>query len=171
MSRGLGVVQRRVLEQLKLNTADPAEDRLNGPVAFPSWTTVLDLAGAGATRAQIESTRRAVVKLAALGMVETRHVFGRGRERPYRNPNSFRGTTSPWLLAARLSVDGVPTSGGSQRLTPEDAAAYVTGREPVSPLSVENTNFSAHSQHLGGGGGNRNCSSAPQHIDDESGVS
>lgn len=86
MSRGLGAVQRRIIEQLKLNNADPAEDDdIHGPLAFPSWTTILDLAGEGATRAQIESTRRAVRKLEAAGLVETRHVFGRGRERPLRS--------------------------------------------------------------------------------------
>ena len=134
MSRGHGAVQRRILDKLKLNTNDPAADDLFHPtLAFASWTTVLDLAGDGATRAQIESTRRAVLKLAAEGLVETRHVFGRGRERPLRSsrmcsygdpygrlyPVHDEGsTTSPWLLAARLSVENVPTTEGSQHLTP-----------------------------------------------------
>lgn len=118
MSRGHGAVQRRILAQLKLNTNDPAADSVHdSTLAFASWTTVLDLAGEGATRAQIESTRRAVLKLAAEGLVETRHVFGRGRERPYRHPNSWLGKTSPWLLAARLSVENVTTSLRSQHLT------------------------------------------------------
>lgn len=165
MSRGLGAVQRRILEQLKLNTNDPAADsRLDAPVWFASWTTVLDLAGPGATRAQIESTRRAVRKLEAAGLVEVRHVWGRGRERPIRSsrmctygdpygrlyPVHDEGaTTSPWLLAARLSVEGVPTAGSPQHLTPEEAAAYVLGRQPNPPtVSVENVATSSTSQHL-----------------------
>lgn len=166
MSRGLGVVQRRILEQLKLNTANRDDEcRYTGPLAFPSWTTVLDLAGAGATRARIESTRRAVLKLAALGLVETRHVFGRGRERPLRSSRVARygcpygglypvypsggGTTSPWLLAARLSVENNPISGSPQHLTPEQAARFVmTGQPPDAPLSVEDANFTSGPQHL-----------------------
>ncbi|WP_156763450.1 hypothetical protein [Mycobacterium scrofulaceum] len=69
-----------MLEQLKLNMADPADDcYANG---YASWTTILDLAGGGAARAQIESTRRAVLKLAASGLVETRYVR---RQRPVRS--------------------------------------------------------------------------------------
>ena len=167
MSRGHGAVQRRILEQLKLNTNDPAaDDRLHPTLAFASWTTVLDLAGDGATRAQIESIRRAVLKLAAEGLVETRHVRGRGRERPLRSnrvcsygdpygrlyPVHDEGsTTSPWLLAARLSVDNVTPSAGSQHLTPEQSARFVmTGEMPEAPLSVDNAESSGSTQHLTG---------------------
>jgi len=173
MSRGPGAVQRRILEQLKLNPHNPADDAGNRDLHFASWTTVLDLAGPGATRAQIESTRRAVRKLQAAGMIQVGYVFGRGRERPTRNPNSWSGTTSPWLLAARLCVENVPTSGRSQRLTPEhqhnniddkvptrvggsceQAAEYVlTRRHPDTAVSVENAQRGSNSQHLGRVGG------------------
>lgn len=165
MSRGLGVVQRRILEQLKLNTANRDDEcRFTGPLAFPSWTTVLDLAGVGASRARIESTRRAVLKLAALGLVETRHVFGRGRERPLRSSrvcsygdpygrlyrvHDEDSTTSPWLLAARLSVENVTPAQSPQHLTPEQVARFVmTGLLPDAPLSVEDANFTSGPQHL-----------------------
>ena len=78
---------------------------------------MLDLAGGdGATRAHIESTRRAVLRLAAHGLVETRHV---NRERPIRGtgrltsygdlsgrlyPVRHCGTASCCLLAARLRL-------------------------------------------------------------------
>ena len=167
MSRGHGAVQRRILEQLKLNTNDPAADhRLHPTLAFASWTTVLDLAGDGASRAQIESTRRAVLKLAAEGSVETRHVHGRGRERPLRSNrvcsygdpygrlyrvHDEGSTTSPWLLAARLSVENLPPSGRSQHLAPEQSARFVmTGEMPDAPLSVDNIFTSKSSQHLTG---------------------
>ena len=61
-------MQRRILEQLKANTADPLDDHHTNDYA--SWTTVLELAGENATRAQVESTRRAVLKLAAAGLVD-----------------------------------------------------------------------------------------------------
>jgi hypothetical protein len=62
MSRGYGVVQRRVLDQLA--EAD-------------GWVTLIDLAGGKNSRgwidsSQVESTRRAVSTLAAAGVVETR---------------------------------------------------------------------------------------------------
>jgi hypothetical protein len=165
VSRGLGVVQRRILEQLKLNTANrDDQDELTGPLWFASWTTVLDLAGAGATRARIESTRRAVLKLAAEGLVETRHVFGRGRERPMRSGRMARygspyglcpvypggiGKTSPLLLAARLSVEDAALSSGPQHLTPAQVARFVmTGEMPDAPLSVDDADFSRGTQHL-----------------------
>ena len=76
MSRGMGAVQRRILKRLPQNTADPLDDfweDLQG-IGHRSWTTVLELAGENPTRAQIESTRRAVLKLHAAGLVDINYV-------------------------------------------------------------------------------------------------
>jgi hypothetical protein len=103
MSRGHGDVQRRVLEQLKLNTADPMNDWDN---RFASWTTVQELAGDDATRAQIESTRRAVLKLDDDGLVDVLYVHcpvpAAGRVQ-YGRPHPR--TVNRLVLVARLPLE------------------------------------------------------------------
>lgn len=87
MSRGLGAVQRRILERLKLNEADPVHDATNGTSA---WTTIAELAERQ-SRTDLESTRRAVKTLAAAGLVETSYVRLRLREMRHYS----------WVLADR----------------------------------------------------------------------
>lgn len=167
MSRGLGAVQRRILEQLRHNTVDPIEEDRNYSqsvremaAAFArvspadwgtgvgvgcdidtyraSYTTVLELAGDNATRSQIESTRRAVLKLKAAGLVDVEHV---SRPRPYRRreygawrktvngrvywdphmPYVATGTADIWMLAARLNVEAVSPSQPPQHLLDDES--------------------------------------------------
>jgi hypothetical protein len=61
VSRGLGAVQREVLQQLDIPDIE-------------AWTTVAELAGAGATRARIESVRRAVLGMRDAGLVDVTYV-------------------------------------------------------------------------------------------------
>lgn len=63
MSKGHGSTQRRILEVLRSNLADPVVDEQ------ASWTRLADLAADG-THASIESARRAVHRLADEGLVE-----------------------------------------------------------------------------------------------------
>ena len=69
MSKGYGEVQRHVLARLAENTADPAAD-LDAPPYHQSWTSLRDLRAG--TPYHDESVLRAVSKLAAAGIVETR---------------------------------------------------------------------------------------------------
>jgi hypothetical protein len=114
MSRGFGAVQRRILDDLKRNTNDPLDDFANG---YRSWTTVQDLACPGdftePTRAQVEATRRAVLKLEAAGLVDVLCVRRRVTSRyvaSYGIPwadvtKEYRVTeANRMLLAARLSL-------------------------------------------------------------------
>jgi hypothetical protein len=102
MSRGLGAVQRRVLEQLKLNTADPMDDWDNG---FPSWMSAAELAGDSASRSGIESVRRAVIKLDAAGLVETLLVSRRVPSAiPQRDQRVAK--VQRYVLVARLPLEG-----------------------------------------------------------------
>jgi hypothetical protein len=112
MSRGLGAVQRRVLEQLRENTADPLNDFTDDyRTRYRSWTPVLTLAGDDATRSQIESVRRAVNKLHAAGLVAvcllrrqvaSRYVFSFGWQ---GGGLQYSDTTaSRMLLCARLTL-------------------------------------------------------------------
>ena len=64
MSKGHGSTQRRILEALRANLADPVADD------SASWTLLTDLAADG-THASIESARRAIHRLAKEGLVET----------------------------------------------------------------------------------------------------
>jgi hypothetical protein len=95
MSKGLGAVQRCIIEHLQHNHADPLADWDNG---FASWTAIVDLA-ADDSRAAIESARRAVGKLKAAGVVDTRHIS--------RRSNSIRWDTDVLrrVLGARLVLD------------------------------------------------------------------
>jgi hypothetical protein len=73
MSKGYGAVQRRVLAKLAENQVDPLSE-LDTPPYFQSWTPLSDLANED-DRAETEATRRAVKKLAAAGVVETRKLY------------------------------------------------------------------------------------------------
>ena len=80
MSRGLGKIQRHILEQLAANQADPMRDFEQQP-CYQSWTAMHDLAGGKDARgwidsSAVESYRRAVAKLADAGLVETRMMHG-----------------------------------------------------------------------------------------------
>lgn len=65
------MIQRRILDALAKNAVDPLKDWDNG---FASWTAVAELAGKRANRAEIESIRRAAIKLEQLGMIELTEV-------------------------------------------------------------------------------------------------
>jgi hypothetical protein len=99
VSRGLGAVQRDVLRLLDI----PYMER---------WTTIRELAGEGATRARVESFRRAVLKLRDAGLVEVATVS--------RQINGY----TCWLLAARLALHddgwGVDTFGDPIRRRQRD---------------------------------------------------
>lgn len=70
-SKGLGATQRRILDALAANSNDPLRDWENG---FASWASINELAGNAATRAEVESTRRAAVKLADIGMIDLAEI-------------------------------------------------------------------------------------------------
>jgi hypothetical protein len=96
-SRGLGVIQRRILDKLAKNVCDPLKDWENG---FASWTPVIELAGETANRAEVESMRRAAVKLADIGMIEVteipRQVYS----------DALQQQVERSVLAARLPLRG-----------------------------------------------------------------
>ena len=82
MSRGYGSVQRLVLARLAENTADPLEDFEIEP-CYQSWTRLQVLAAGEPPNAncrfvydsEYESMRRAVMKLAKVGAVETLPLY------------------------------------------------------------------------------------------------
>lgn len=97
-------MQRGILERLKLNTNDPMQD-FNS--RFASFTDIATLASAiytdeeqEPTRAQIESTRRAVLKLRNAGLVETFWV-----QRQIKPAHGY-WKIERQLLVARLPLDG-----------------------------------------------------------------
>lgn len=114
MSRGLGAVQRRVLDELGTSTADPMDD-WDG-LSFPgrSWTYVGDLAwrmngDSRPTRSQVESIRRAVLKLVDAGRADVMYVRRTvtGHYAPSRSrPRELVSTTvDKMVLAARIKPD------------------------------------------------------------------
>ncbi|VEG42741.1 Uncharacterised protein [Mycolicibacterium flavescens] len=93
-------MQRTVLKRLRANTADPMCDWDND---FASWTSITELAGS-IDRTRVESTRRAVLKLEAAGLVDTLIVW---REVDYWYPRWLRPSkTSRQMLVARIRIDG-----------------------------------------------------------------
>jgi hypothetical protein len=108
MSRGLGKVQRQVLDTLGTNMIDPMTD-FDGAAGdrYQSWTTVLELAtalgdGGEPSRALVESVRRAVLKLQAAELVEVLYIR---REVASPGINSWKGSVNRMLLAARLPLE------------------------------------------------------------------
>jgi hypothetical protein len=98
MSRGLGAVQRHVLERLARNTVNPMDDWTND---FASWVSMADLADANPTRSQIESIRRAVLKLHTAGKVDVLTVY-----RGVRCEYAYGPADAPrWLPKTASSLD------------------------------------------------------------------
>jgi hypothetical protein len=101
MSKGYGAIQRRLLDTLAVNDADPFDDEYDydGRLVLvdrpSSWTLLTDLAGCDATPSQFESTRRALAKLADAGVVQLYWVLDRRAGR----------SSDRWYLAARLTPD------------------------------------------------------------------
>ncbi|KWX20552.1 hypothetical protein AFM11_29555 [Mycolicibacterium wolinskyi] len=96
-SKGLGVVQRRILDMLARNMNDPMQDWNSG---FASWTPIIELAGPTANRAEVESMRRAAVKLADIGMIDVTEI----PRQVYSDALQQRIERS--VLAARLPLQG-----------------------------------------------------------------
>ncbi len=71
------------------------------------WAPVIDIAGEGASRADIESVRRAVRQLAADGLVELRYQLPADKFAPQH-----------YQLAARLSVESPYARTKAQHLEP-----------------------------------------------------
>ncbi|MFA5608081.1 MAG: hypothetical protein WDA07_12990 [Leucobacter sp.] len=92
MSRGLGAVQCRVLGQLS-----------------EEWTYLADLHGPGATRAVVESIRRALRSLNEAGLVDLGHldreVSVRGAHRPARRAHKVARLMPPPEVLARERAD------------------------------------------------------------------
>ena len=100
MSRGHGAVQRRILEQLKLNTNDSAADH-------PHQRTAIVDHGAGPGRRRRHPSHHRIhpaggAQLAAEGLVETRHV---SRERPVRGTAVWRPTDLRPALSSKPPRD------------------------------------------------------------------
>ena len=132
MSKGYGIVQRRVLAQLTEVTADPMAD-FDMPPWFQSWTPLAELAGGKSSAWSIyESTRRAVAKLAAARVVETAIMYG---WRWHHVPKQF--TTMPPGAVQRTHHAMVLEDGpeGRRRLVATDRRGSMAplGR-PVVPL-------------------------------------
>lgn len=75
MSRGQGSQQRAVIDMLMAHASShPAagDDPMAG--TFTSWRSVVEMAGPGSTRSSRESIRRAVLSLAAAGVVQVMYV-------------------------------------------------------------------------------------------------
>jgi hypothetical protein len=93
------VVQRRILDTLQRHRAyDPMQDWTNG---FASWLSMSELAGTE-NRSAMESTRRAVLKLNAAGLVDVLLVrrYVRATYRDYSED------VSRMLLVARMPLEG-----------------------------------------------------------------
>ncbi|MCU1699427.1 MAG: hypothetical protein JWR34_5490 [Mycobacterium sp.] len=95
------MIQRRILDKLAKNANDPLQDWDNG---FASWTTIIELAGKTPNRAEIESMRRAAVKLADIGMIEVTEI----PRQVYSDTLQQRVERS--VLAARLPLRGEVSS-------------------------------------------------------------
>jgi hypothetical protein len=91
MGRGHGATQRRLLERLRANTADPLEDQRarpappgfyeheEQPAVARSWTRLVDMIVRNATPAAHESARRALYRLRQQGVVQTAYLTEAGR--------------------------------------------------------------------------------------------
>lgn len=92
MGRGYGATQRRLLERLRANTADPLGDQRRawqrpsascgheGQVAAArSWTRLVDIVGRNATPAAYESARRGLYRLRERGVIQTAYLTESGR--------------------------------------------------------------------------------------------
>jgi hypothetical protein len=99
MSKGYGAVQRHVLARLAANTADPAADHDTLPY-HQSWTSLHDLRAG--TPFHDESVRRAISKLAAAGLVETR-LLRRVRWWSTDDPNT------PGAIRPHAAAEGMGT--------------------------------------------------------------
>jgi hypothetical protein len=97
MSRGLGAIQRHILDQLATNTADHTEDRPGDA----SWTFLVDLVGENATRAQVESARRAMRSLERAGLVKVSHG---DRKVPCSTSLMWDGTARRAHMKVRLAA-------------------------------------------------------------------
>lgn len=111
MSRGLGRVQRRILEVLadQVNPDDPDKSWMSVHVLADR---VVDEAIPEITRAHVESVRRAVIKLHDAGLVHT-------ERRRLDVPNSLTGYAERWFLGARLVP---PTTEIAQKWAAVEAA-------------------------------------------------
>ncbi|HTX94006.1 MAG TPA: hypothetical protein VME67_03695 [Mycobacterium sp.] len=117
MSRGLGAVQRDILQRLDVPDVE-------------EWITLAELAGYGADKSRIESHRRAVNKLRDAGLVDTRYLRS--------------GRVS--ILAARLALhpdydeprrrvrDVAREDAQIERLRAARAAAEATRADPLGAM-------------------------------------
>jgi hypothetical protein len=102
MSKGHGAVQRAILDRLAATTADPLADFVVPP-GYQSWTSLEELSQAIREPGFIphaESIRRALSKLRAAGLVETRLLYpARWNHLSQTRPGWLEG--EPPVLGAR----------------------------------------------------------------------